>query len=49
MNAHDGWHGQGVSPSAHQGFSTRAQTVRVETLYRHAQQRGQALVLCGEP
>lgn len=39
---------QGIAPTAHQGFVTRAQTIRVETLYRHACQRGQALVLCGE-
>ncbi|KAK9867415.1 hypothetical protein WJX84_001760 [Apatococcus fuscideae] len=38
---------QGIAPTAHQGFVTRAQTIRVETLYRHACQRGQALVLCG--
>ncbi|KAK9864317.1 hypothetical protein WJX84_007803 [Apatococcus fuscideae] len=38
---------QGASPAAHQGFSSRAQTVRIENLYRHTCQQGKALVLCG--
>ena len=40
---------EGFSPAAHQGFSSRAQNVRIENLYRHACQQGKALVLCGEP